>query len=211
VKVYDEEALAKYSIDTDMLHLLVHSGSRSLGAQYLSDFVQKAQEKEQNSLHGHYGVDTSTDLFKEYIANHDKALNFAVRNRQLIARRMLHQVSEKDAESPNCLMDIHHNFMEKIDFKHVDSLLRARAGPDGKFPKEVPDKEEDSKSQVGWLHRKGATPTTHSPILVIPGSRGTLSYLVEVNPDVDYISGHSLAHGAGRKMMRSKAKSMFHN
>jgi RNA-splicing ligase RtcB len=96
-------------------------------------------------------------------------------------------------------MDIHHNFMEKVEYKHTETLLRVR-NKDGKFPKKVPEKSEDKEAKVGWLHRKGATPTTHSPILVIPGSRGTLSYLVEVNPEIDYFSGHSLAHGAGRKM-----------
>jgi release factor H-coupled RctB family protein len=127
-------------------------------------------------------VDTDTDLFKEYLTNHDKALNFAVRNRKLIARRMLQQVSEKDAENPECLIDIHHNFMEKVEFKHVDAL-QATVNKDGKFPREVAEGiEENKEAKVGWLHRKGATPTTHSKILVIPGSRGTLSYLVEVNP-----------------------------
>ena len=31
VLVFDQEAIERHNIDTDMLHLLVHSGSRSLG------------------------------------------------------------------------------------------------------------------------------------------------------------------------------------
>jgi len=55
-----------------------------------------------------------------------------------------------------------------------------------------------------WLHRKGAAPSDQGP-LVIPGSRGTLSYLVQ--PTGDGAShGWSLAHGAGRKWTRSETR-----
>ncbi len=55
-----------------------------------------------------------------------------------------------------------------------------------------------------WLHRKGAAPSDGGP-LVIPGSRGTYSYLVQ--PKGEQIeNAFSLAHGAGRKWIRSDAK-----
>lgn len=57
---------------------------------------------------------------------------------------------------------------------------------------------------AGWLHRKGATPADAGPV-VIPGSRGDYSYLVE--PVADARSLLSLAHGAGRKWMRGECKS----
>lgn len=55
----------------------------------------------------------------------------------------------------------------------------------------------------GWLHRKGATPADAGPV-VIPGSRGDYSYLVAPLPSE--LSLLSLAHGAGRKWMRSECK-----
>ncbi|SDH51240.1 release factor H-coupled RctB family protein [Pseudomonas flavescens] len=55
----------------------------------------------------------------------------------------------------------------------------------------------------GWLHRKGATPSDQGAV-VIPGSRGDYSYLVQ--PLADPRSLFSLAHGAGRKWMRSECK-----
>ncbi|MFK3771785.1 RNA ligase RtcB family protein [Pseudomonas sp. NPDC089406] len=55
----------------------------------------------------------------------------------------------------------------------------------------------------GWLHRKGATPSDQG-VVVIPGSRGDYSYLVQ--PIADQRSLLSLAHGAGRKWMRSECK-----
>jgi len=55
----------------------------------------------------------------------------------------------------------------------------------------------------GWLHRKGATPSDVGPV-VIPGSRGDYSYLVQPMPAT--ASLYSLAHGAGRKWLRSDCK-----
>ncbi|MEM9948384.1 MAG: RNA ligase RtcB family protein [Cyanobacteria bacterium P01_D01_bin.36] len=65
-------------------------------------------------------------------------------------------------------------------------------------PKEI-------EGEMHWLHRKGAAPADEGA-LVIPGSRGTYSYLVQPT-EIDPI-GHafSLAHGAGRKWMRSDVK-----
>jgi release factor H-coupled RctB family protein len=55
-----------------------------------------------------------------------------------------------------------------------------------------------------WLHRKGAAPSDQGPV-VIPGSRGALSYLV-LPLGEGSASAHSLAHGAGRKWNRTHAR-----
>ncbi len=55
----------------------------------------------------------------------------------------------------------------------------------------------------GWLHRKGAAPADAGPV-VIPGSRGDYSYLVQ--PIAAESSLWSVAHGAGRKWMRSECR-----
>jgi release factor H-coupled RctB family protein len=57
----------------------------------------------------------------------------------------------------------------------------------------------------GWLHRKGAAPADQGPI-VIPGSRGDLTYLVRPKGEYADRALQSLAHGAGRKWSRSEAK-----
>ena len=60
-------------------------------------------------------------------------------------------------------------------------------------------------NQNCWLHRKGASPSDKG-IIMIPGSRGTYSYLVEpIGEQIE--NAYSLAHGAGRKWSRSDAKS----
>ena len=58
--------------------------------------------------------------------------------------------------------------------------------------------------QAGWLHRKGATPSDAGPVL-IPGSRGDYSYLVQP-ARMCHDTLLSLAHGAGRKWIRSACK-----
>lgn len=56
----------------------------------------------------------------------------------------------------------------------------------------------------GWLHRKGAAPADRG-LVVIPGSRGDFSYLVEPILDRADDALCSLAHGAGRKWSRKDA------
>ncbi|MEU6724728.1 RNA ligase RtcB family protein [Nonomuraea wenchangensis] len=53
-----------------------------------------------------------------------------------------------------------------------------------------------------YLHRKGAAPGDGRDVL-IAGTRGTPSYLVAGHAGAD--AGHSVAHGAGRKMSRADA------
>lgn len=55
-----------------------------------------------------------------------------------------------------------------------------------------------------WLHRKGAAPADRGPVM-IPGSRGDLSFLVRPIEGRDEAL-RSLAHGAGRKLARHEAK-----
>lgn len=56
-----------------------------------------------------------------------------------------------------------------------------------------------------WLHRKGAA-STEKGFVVIPGSRGSLSYLVKARGDRENKSLWSLPHGAGRKWRRGSCK-----
>jgi release factor H-coupled RctB family protein len=64
--------------------------------------------------------------------------------------------------------------------------------------------EIEIDGEPGWLHRKGAASSDKGPI-VIPGSRGTLSYLVDPMGNQG-MNLWSLAHGAGRKWDRKSCK-----
>ncbi len=62
----------------------------------------------------------------------------------------------------------------------------------------------DSEGESVWVHRKGAV-ATDGGYVVIPGSRGALSYLVKAIGDGES-HAWSLAHGAGRKWARSQSR-----
>jgi len=63
----------------------------------------------------------------------------------------------------------------------------------------------ESDGETVWVHRKGAVGSDGGPV-VIPGSRGSLSYLVKPTSDGNS-HAWSLAHGAGRKWARRESRS----
>ncbi len=61
-----------------------------------------------------------------------------------------------------------------------------------------------SSGEAVWIHRKGAV-AADGDFVVIPGTRGSLSYLVKPIGDGES-HAWSLAHGAGRKWARSESR-----
>lgn len=162
-RVYCNSSFLKIGMNKKRLSLLVHSGSRGVGANIFTNYAKK---------NGACGLWESSKEAREYIVNHDYATKWAACNRSLIARQI------GSALNTDCtpLFDHVHN-----------SLRRFRLG-----------------SRRGFLHRKGAV-ASDSGVVVIPGSRGSLSYLVEPIGDQKE-NLYSLAHGAGRKWNRSSCK-----
>lgn len=169
--VFDSEVFHAAALNKDRLMLLVHSGSRGLGQQILTQHVE---------AFGHRGLVAGTPEACRYIAQHDRALAFAELNRWLIAQRFLSAL--------NCqaqlVLDVNHNLVEPVSWS-------AEPGP----------------VSTCWLHRKGATPADKG-LVMIPGSRGHASYLVKPNSaDGGFLQSlASLAHGAGRKWVRSDCR-----
>jgi release factor H-coupled RctB family protein len=64
---------------------------------------------------------------------------------------------------------------------------------------------EDWRGGPAWIHRKGAA-AARGGLVMVPGSRGTLSYLVAPAAELDD-AAWSIAHGAGRRWQRGYAKS----
>src|SRR5262249_51001191 len=65
---------------------------------------------------------------------------------------------------------------------------------------------DGSESDV-FVHRKGATPAGAGVVGVIPGSMATPGYVVRGKGVARSLN--SAAHGAGRRMSRTKAKQLF--
>ena len=160
--VVDAEAAELLGLDRRRACLLVHSGSRGLGAALYGDHLERW---------GRAGLEASSDAGQAYLDAHDNAVRWARANRAVVAERFLAALRGKGRR----LIDITHNGVERLE-----------------------------GAEAGWLHRKGAAPAGVGPV-VIPGSRGDLSYVVAPRGD-GRRNLASLAHGAGRKWARSEAK-----
>ena len=110
----------------------------------------------------------------EYLRRHDVACRWAKANRDLIALRFLSRLSRNELS----LKEVTSSKMLDIWHNNVENV-------DDQF-----------------IHRKGAAPAT-SGMVIIPGSRGTLSAYVE--PFATSTTAFSLAHGAGRAQSRTSA------
>lgn len=194
-KVADPAAFSSLGLAKVELVLLVHSGSRGLGQSVLETHIEE---------HGGVGVEATSSVATRYLLCHDHAVRWAKASRALIAQRFLDTLGATGER----VWDGCHNSITRVASssplpwakpREKDCESSERAGVRGE------DRFGGGPTQHSlWLHRKGAAPSDQGP-LVIPGSRGTFSYLVQPCGDG---SSHawSLAHGAGRKWTRSDSR-----
>ncbi|WP_394825420.1 RtcB family protein [Pendulispora albinea] len=166
------------------LWVLVHSGSRGLGAAIAAHHARAAEAvppaTDEASARGALaGLDTRTEHGAAYLRDLTWALAFARANRAALLARALDVLSDTSHASHGAgepLVDIHHNFVARERW----------------FGREL------------LVHRKGAVSVPSGTMALIPGSMGTASYIVEG-------LGHeaafgSCSHGAGRVMSRKEAR-----
>lgn len=167
----------------EYLALLSHSGSRGAGAQIAQHYSRLARELHPElprELSQLAWLDLSTEAGQEYWAAMELMGKYAAANHALI------HASIARALGVDVLLDIenHHNF----------AWRERHRLPDG------------SDADV-IVHRKGATPAGVGVLGIIPGSMGTPGYIVRGKGAA--ASLNSAAHGAGRRMSRTKAKELF--
>jgi tRNA-splicing ligase RtcB (3'-phosphate/5'-hydroxy nucleic acid ligase) len=198
-KIFDAEIAKAFGLSKEQIVVLIHTGSRGLGHQTASDYIQKMERE--------YGFKHLPDrelacapiestLGKDYLAAMACAANFAFANRQMITHKIRQSFKKFFSKSEvELLYDVAHNIAKFEDF-----II-------------------NGKKQTLCVHRKGATRSfgpnrkelpedykrTGQPIL-IPGSMGTSSYILVGTKEAETISFASTAHGAGRVMSRTKAK-----
>jgi tRNA-splicing ligase RtcB len=167
----------------EYLALLSHSGSRGTGAQIAQHYSQLARELHpelpQELAHLAW-LDLSSEAGQEYWAAMELMGRYAAANHAIIHAHMARALGVE------VLLDIenHHNFAWRERHRLPD-------GSDGDV----------------IVHRKGATPAGVGVLGIIPGSMGTPGYVVRGKGVA--ASLNSAAHGAGRRMSRTKAKEMF--
>lgn len=165
------------------LALLTHSGSRGTGAQIAQHYSKLARQlhPELPGPLAHLAwLDLSSQPGQEYWAAMELMGRYAAANHALMHAHIAR------ALGADVLLDIenHHNF----------AWRERHRLPDG------------SEAEV-IVHRKGATPAGMGVRGIIPGSMATPGYIVR-GRGVE-ASLRSAAHGAGRRMSRTKAKQTF--
>ena len=208
-QIFNEEAANAMGLYKDCLTVQIHCGSRGLGHQVCTDYVQSFQ----SAVHK-YGIDLpdrelvcapmDSPEGQAYMAAMRAAANFAFANRQLLAhsaRRAFEETLASKTRSWHLhqVYDIAHN-MGKIETHEIDG-----------------------KQVKVCVHRKGATrafgpgspglPPEYKKIgqpVIIPGSMGTASWVLVGTQDSMTRSFGSSCHGAGRVRSRSKAKKEVH-
>ncbi len=145
------------------------------GSRGLGEHILRGHQK-------HFGNGALKAISKEgdnYLQHHNNAVKWARLNREIIASKFMTTLATKGRQ----VLDVCHN-----------CVLPAVA---------TIDKPETTDTSI-WLHRKGAAPSDQGPVM-IPGSRGTLSYLVIARGEQTENLA-TLAHGAGRKWKRSECR-----
>jgi tRNA-splicing ligase RtcB len=208
-EVFNEKAASIMGLHPGLLVVQIHCGSRGLGHQICSDYVQEFQTATQR-----YGIKIpdrelvcapmDTPEGAAYLGAMRAAANFAFANRQLLAHAARQAFEDvfaghfKDWQL-NQVYDIAHN-MGKLEFHEVEGI----------------------RLKV-CVHRKGATrafgpgapglPPEYQKIgqpVLVPGSMGTASWVLVGTQTSMLRSFGSSCHGAGRVMSRSQAKKEIH-
>lgn len=102
--IYDREALDEIGISKKDIYLLVHSGSRSLGESILRNYIE--------NNNGAKGLKSNTQQFEKYIKDHNKALNFAARNRDAVVFKIVTTLGGK--KDTKVLESVHNGICEKV-------------------------------------------------------------------------------------------------
>lgn len=164
------------------VHVMLHSGSRSLGKAICDAFHARALAH--CAARGlplpHRELAYLPDDTPEFAA-YWTAMTFALRFAEVNRSRMLDATEAAFARHTRIgrfdrVVDIHHNFAARERHLGVDGLI----------------------------HRKGAVRARAGETVLIPGSMGTASYVAEGLGNADAFD--TCQHGAGRAMSRTAAR-----
>ena len=200
-EVIDDELAVRFGLHKGQIVVLLHSGSRGLGHQVCTDYLDVMQDASRR-----YGISlidrqlacvpVRSNEGQDYLHAMAAAANFAFANRQM----MTHWTREA-----------FQRILGNGDLKVVYDVCHNIA--------KVEDHEVEGSRQKVLVHRKGAArafPKGHlvlpdelrdvgQPVL-IPGSMGTCSYVLVGTEQAMKETFGTTCHGAGRSKSRTQAK-----
>ncbi len=199
--IYDKKAAEAMGLSEGQVVILIHTGSRGMGHQNATDYIRtmmaemvnydyKLPDRELACL------PLNSPVGQDYFTSMAASANYAWCNRQVITweiRRAWEKVF--GSAEVDMVYDVAHN-IAKLETHEVDGIR-----------------------QKLIVHRKGATrafgpeyeelPKVYKPIgqpVLIPGSMGTLSYVLTGTRNSMLKSFGTSCHGAGRRMSRRAAR-----
>jgi tRNA-splicing ligase RtcB (3'-phosphate/5'-hydroxy nucleic acid ligase) len=204
-KVFMPEVARRFGLSEGQVTVMVHSGSRGLGHQVCTDYLQVMDRVVRShgwELPDRQLVCAPLDSREaaDYMAAMACACNYAIGNRQALMHWTRvsfesHFGGSERSLGMDLLYDISHN-VARMEEHDIDGGSRRvcvhRKGATASFPAGHPDVPEQYRG-VG------------QPVL-IPGDMGTHSYVLVGAKQAMEKSFGSTCHGAGRTMSRSKAK-----
>lgn len=197
--IFDKETAKTFGIEKKgQIVVMIHSGSRGLGHQTASDYIQ-AMEKSlgfKNLPDRELAcAPINSKIGKDYIAAMNAAANFAFVNRQLITFQIRKSFAKYFPKSSLSLVyDIAHNIAKfeehKVSGKEQKVCVHRKGATRSFGP---------GRAEVPSIYRKVGCP------IFIPGSMGTFSYILVGTKKAEELSFGSTAHGAGRVLSRTYA------
>jgi len=200
-EIFDEEIATKFNLHKNQIVVLIHCGSRGLGHQVCTDYLdlmQGAMKKYNITVVDRQlaCVPVKSREGQDYLKAMAAAANFAFANRQMITH-WTREVFQRILGNGDLkiVYDVCHN-IAKVEEHEIDGMQKRvlvhRKGATRAFPKghpALPDQLRD----VG------------QPVL-IPGSMGTCSYVLVGTQQAMKETFGSSCHGAGRAKSRTQAK-----
>jgi tRNA-splicing ligase RtcB len=201
VEVFDPDLAMRFGLQPDQIVVLMHSGSRGLGHQVCTDYLDLMQGAMKK-----YGIAVvdrqlacvpirSTEG-KDYLAAMAAAANFAFANRQMMTH-WVRQAFQRVLGTGRLkvVYDVCHNIAKRERHQvegRAREVLVHRKGATRAFPKGHPDLPSELRD-------------FGQPVL-IPGSMGTCSYVLVGTEQAMRETFGSSCHGAGRAKSRTQAK-----
>ena len=186
--IYDQEAAGRMGLFEGQVVIQLHTGSRGLGHQIATDYIRAM-----NHAMSSYGIvvpdrelacaPIRSPEGQDYFSAMSAGANFAWANRQLITWEVRQAWKSVMGDDPlRVIYDVAHN-IAKIETHEIDG-----------------------HRQKLLVHRKGATRAFVGQPVIIPGSMGTASFVLEGERASMRESFGSSCHGAGRRMSRTQAR-----
>ena len=173
--------------DEQRVWIMLHSGSRNAGTRIASHWIERAKEQ-RRERDGRTPddaalswLDEGTRAFEGYVEAVGWAQDFAAANRRAMLERSAEALREAvgDFTYEGAVVSCHHNYVAR----------------------------EEHFGETLWITRKGAIEASRGALGIVPGSMGAKSFIVRGRGEAS--SFRSCAHGAGRRLSRSRAKARY--